>query len=138
DAATRARPNLTHFTGAAVQGLVFEGTRVTGVTARLGGTTKAFGAGTVIVSAGPLQSPVMLLRSGIGPADHLRACGIPVVADRPGVGANLHNHQVLMLTAHLKPAALPPAGQRAHTTAIWRYSSGIDHCPPSDMSIPYV
>ena len=66
------------------------------------------------------------------------ACGIPVVADRPGVGANLHNHQVLMLTAHLKRTSLPPAGQRAHTTAIWRYSSGIAHCPPSDMSIPYV
>jgi len=138
DAATRARPNLTIATGAEVQGLVFEGARVTGVTARLGGTTQTFGAGTVIVSAGALQSPVMLLRSGIGPADHLTACGIPVVADRPGVGANLHNHQVLMLTAHLTRAALPPAGQRAHTTATWRYSSGIANCPPSDMCIPYV
>ena len=138
DAATRARPNLTIATGTDVQNLVFEGKRVTGVTARLGGTTKSFGAGTVIVSAGALQSPVMLLRAGIGPADHLTACGIPVVADRPGVGANLHNHQVLLLTAHLTRAALPPAGQRAHTTATWRYSSGIADCPPSDMCIPFV
>jgi 5-(hydroxymethyl)furfural/furfural oxidase len=138
DATTRVRRNLTIATGADVQGLVFEGTRVTGVTVRLGGTTRTFGAGTVIVSAGALQSPVMLLRAGIGPADHLTACGIPVVADRPGVGANLHNHQVLYLTAHLTRAALPPAGQRAHTTATWRYSSGIAHCPPSDMYISYV
>src|SRR5262245_11238636 len=49
DATTRARPNLTIATGAQVQGLVFEGTRVTGVTARVDGTTKTFGAGTVIV-----------------------------------------------------------------------------------------
>ena len=111
DAATRARPNLTIATGAEVQGLVFEGTRVTGVTARLGGTTKTFGAGTVIVSAGALQSPVMLLRAGIGPADHLTACGIPVVADRPGVGANLHNHQVLY--ADGAPDARGAAARRA-------------------------
>src|SRR5262249_23052869 len=125
-------------TGADVQSLIFEGTRVTGVTARLGGATKTFGAGTVIVSAGALQSPVMLLRAGIGPADHLKGCGLRGLADRPGLAANLHNHQLLMLTAHLTRRALPPATQRAHTTATWRYSSGIAHCPPSDMCIPYV
>jgi 5-(hydroxymethyl)furfural/furfural oxidase len=43
-----------------------------------------------------------------------------------------------MLTAHLTRAALPPAGQRAHTTATWRYSSGIVDCPPLDVCIPYV
>jgi 5-(hydroxymethyl)furfural/furfural oxidase len=138
DSGTRARPNLTVATGAEVERIVFEGTRATGVTARIGGETKTFGAGTVIVSAGALQSPVMLLRAGIGPAEHMRECGLSLVANRPGVGANLHNHQILYLTAHLRPEALPPAGQRAHTTATWRFSSEVADCPPSDMYISYV
>jgi 5-(hydroxymethyl)furfural/furfural oxidase len=92
----------------------------------------------VIVSCGALQSPAMLLRAGIGPAEHLRQCGIPVVADRQGVGANLHNHQILYLVAHLKREVLPPKGQRAHTTATWRFSSGVADCPPSDMYISFV
>jgi 5-(hydroxymethyl)furfural/furfural oxidase len=134
----RARPNLTIVTGAEVQGLAADGTRITGVTARVGGTTRTFTAGETIVSCGALQSPAMLLRAGIGPADHLKQCGVAVLADRPGVGANLHNHQILYLTAHLKREALPPAGQRAHTTATWRFSSEVADCPPSDMYISYV
>ena len=142
DAETRARPNLTVATGAEVRRFVFDGKRVMGVFADFGpagdGETRRLTANEVIVSAGALQSPAMLLRAGIGPAAHLRDCGIPVVADRPGVGANLHNHQILYLVAHLKRAALPPAGQRAHTTATWRFSSGVADCPPSDMYISYV
>ena len=46
----------------------------------------------MIVCAGAYDSPALLLRSGIGPAGELRALGIPVVADLPGVGANLHDH----------------------------------------------
>ncbi|MBN8921089.1 MAG: GMC family oxidoreductase N-terminal domain-containing protein, partial [Rhizobiales bacterium] len=88
--------------------------------------------------AGELPVAFVQLRAGIGPAGHLADCGIPVVADRPGVGANLHNHQILYLVAHLKRHALPPAGQRAHTTATWRFSSGVADCPPSDMYISFV
>jgi 5-(hydroxymethyl)furfural/furfural oxidase len=138
DATTRARPNLTLITDAEVTRLTFDGTRATGVEARIGSESRAFTAREVIVSCGALQSPVMLLRNGIGAAGHLNECGIAVVADRPGVGTNLHNHQILYLTAHLAPAALPPAGQRAHTTATWRFSSQIADCPPSDMYISYV
>jgi 5-(hydroxymethyl)furfural/furfural oxidase len=138
DAATRARENLTIATGADVKGLMFEGTRVTGVIAEMQGETRRISAGEVIVSAGALQSPAVLLRAGIGPAAHLRECGIATVADRPGVGANLHNHQILYLVAHLKRGVLPASGQRAHTTATWRYSSQLAKCPPSDMYISFV
>jgi 5-(hydroxymethyl)furfural/furfural oxidase len=138
DSATRARPNLTIATGVHVERLIFEGTRVTGVEASIDGQRRALGAGEVIVSAGALQSPVMLLRAGIGPAGELSEAGVEVVADRPGVGRNLHNHQILYLVAHLSGRALPPAGQRDHTIATWRFSSGIADCPPSDMYISYV
>ena len=49
-------------------------------------------AGTVILSAGTYGSPTILMRSGIGPADHLTEPGNPVIADLPGVGANLADH----------------------------------------------
>jgi len=138
DASTRARPNLTVVTDTEVQRLLLEGRRITGVAATIEGEQKHLKAGEVIVCAGALKSPVMLQRAGIGPAVDLAAAGIAVVADRDGVGRNLQNHQILYLVAHLKKDAAPPAGQRDHTTATWRFSSGIEDCPPSDMYISYV
>jgi len=138
DAATRARPNLTIATDTHVRKLTFAGNRATGVAIATAEGERRLTAGEVIVSTGALQSPVLLMRSGIGPGGQLKACGIDVVVDRAGVGENLHNHQVLYLVAHLKRSALPPASQRAHTTATWRYSSGVADCPPSDMFISFV
>ena len=138
DGPVRARPNLTLVTGVEVERLILDGTRVTGVVAQIDGKPQTLSAGEVIVSAGALQSPAMLQRAGIGPAAILQESGVAVVADRRGVGANLHNHQILFLVAHLKRDALPPVGQRDHTTATWRYSSSIADCPPSDMFISYV
>lgn len=144
----RARPNLEIITGAHVLSLdVGEGRRVTGVTARIGGDgggdgergeTRAFRGAEVIVSAGALQSPVMLLRAGIGPGAALNRAGVPVLADRPGVGANLQNHQLLQLVFHLTAAGRAPAGMRGHTTSMLRYSSGLAGCPVKDMYIPFV
>ena len=138
DAQVRARSNLTLATNAEVERLIFDGRRVTGVIATVDGSSREFRAKEVIVSSGALQSPVMLLRSGIGPADELTSNGIAVLADHQGVGRNLHNHQFLYLVAHLKKQAQPPAGQRDHTTATWRFSSGVENCPDSDMYISYV
>ncbi len=138
DAATRARPNLTVSAGVEMKRLLVEGTQITGVEIESGGGRQRLTAREVIVSAGALQSPAVLLRAGVGPAAHLRECGIDVVADRPGVGANLHNHQILYLIAHIKRSMLPPGGQRAHTTATWRYSSGVAQCPAADMYISFV
>ncbi len=138
DETVRARPNLTIRTGVRVERVVMEGARAVGVEVALDGRTHSLSAGEVIVSAGSLQSPVFLLRAGIGPAAALAEAGVSPVVDRAGVGRNLHNHQILYLVAHLNRRALPPAGQRDHTTATWRYSSGTADCPPSDMYISYV
>ncbi|NKB49602.1 MAG: choline dehydrogenase beta [Alphaproteobacteria bacterium] len=142
DAATRQRANLRIVTDAPVRRLELDtnagNSRVTGVSAEIDGQVQTFTAGEVIISAGALQSPTMLLRAGIGPADDLQRLGIPVVADLPGVGANLHNHHIVFLVAHMRRAASHRDRARLHTTATLRYSSGIDDCPPSDMYISLV
>lgn len=138
----RARSNLRIVTSAMVSSLTIEGTgdrrRVTGVAAVIDGKSHAFSAGQVIVSAGALQSPVMLLRAGVGPAEALKQVGVEVIADRPGVGGNLHNHHLLSLVFHLSRSARPAKGVRGHTTSMRRYSSNIEGCPAKDMYIPYV
>ena len=87
------RPNVTVLTGALVLRVLFQGTRAAGVAYATGRTThEARAAREVIVSGGAINSPHILLLSGVGPADHLRSHGIEVVADRPGVGENLQDH----------------------------------------------
>ncbi|MDH5264102.1 MAG: choline dehydrogenase [Betaproteobacteria bacterium] len=94
----RGRPNLRVETGAHATRVLFEGTRATGVEYVQHGRTKvARAAREVILAAGALQSPQLLQLSGVGPAPLLREHGIAVVADRPGVGANLQDHLQLRL-----------------------------------------
>lgn len=87
------RPNLRVVTGALVDRVEIENGRATGVRFRQGGEEKLVGArGEVIVSAGSVCSPAVLMRSGIGPVAHLKGLGIEVRADRPEVGRNLQEH----------------------------------------------
>jgi len=91
-----ARPNLTVLTDSLVTKIHIEGGRATGVTyLRQGETDTARASGEVILCGGAVNSPQLLMLSGIGPADHLIEMGIDVVADSPGVGANLSDHPVL-------------------------------------------
>ncbi len=86
------RENLTIWTGAHVQRLVLEGSRVVGVVvAHEGGEKTVRAESEVVLSAGAVNSPQLLMLSGIGPADHLGALNIRVRADLP-VGRNLHDH----------------------------------------------
>ena len=101
----RARNNLTIVNGATVTGLVFDGRRVTGVKARVGGEEKEFTAREMICSLGGVHSPAFLMRMGIGPAAHLRDLGIEVRADLPGVGQNLSNHAIVFVGLLQKPGA---------------------------------
>lgn len=87
------RGNLTVETGAQVRRIVFDGKRAVGVEVTRGGNVETVWAKKeVILSAGALQSPQLLMLSGVGPKDELERHGIQVVADLPGVGENLQDH----------------------------------------------
>ncbi len=92
------RKNLQLETECLVEGVVLEGGRAAGVRWRQGGETRtARCRGEVILAAGAIGSPQLLLLSGIGPGAHLRDLGLPVALERPGVGANLQDHLQLRL-----------------------------------------
>jgi 5-(hydroxymethyl)furfural/furfural oxidase len=133
DQSVRERPNLTIISHAMVTQVDFEGRRATGVTAQINGAEKQFRAPEVIVSTGSIHSPTLLMRSGLGPADHLREHGIAVKADLPGVGNNLSNHAILFVALHLPAHARQSHALRPHPTTAFRYSSGLPGAPPADM-----
>ena len=95
--------NLTLETGAEVARILIEGKRAVGVEYQKDGQRRQARAGReVILSAAPLQSPKLLLLSGVGPADELRKHNIPVVADLRGVGRNLQDHVQLPVVFRTK------------------------------------
>ena len=137
DAATRARPNLHIRAGVTVSELHFDGRRCTGISlARADGQTEFHAARTVILSAGALQSPAILMRAGIGPAAHLADRGVALRHDLPGVGQNLMEHPAIALAAFLRrPARLNKEVSRRHIYIGWRYYSGIGGAPAGDMFV---
>jgi len=89
------RPNLTVETGARVTRLAFDGDRASGVVYERDGERRTADVerdGEVVLSAGAIHSPQLLMLSGVGPADHLESHGIDVQVDLPGVGENLQDH----------------------------------------------
>jgi choline dehydrogenase len=101
------RPNLTVLTGALVTGLRLRHGRCVGIGYRHdGAAAQAETSGEVIVCAGAVGTPQLMLLSGLGPAGALRALGIEPVADLPGVGANLQDHPVAM-ACYAAPGSLP-------------------------------
>ena len=93
----RHRLNLTIRGNVLVRRILFEGKRAVGVEAESGGDTFEVEAKEVIVSGGAINSPQVLMLSGVGPAEHLEALGIEVVQDLPGVGENLRDHPSVFL-----------------------------------------
>jgi choline dehydrogenase len=108
------RPNLRLETGCLVEGLVFDGKRAAGVRWKQNGATRiAHCRGEVILAAGSIGSTQILLLSGIGPSAQLQEHGIPVVLDRPGVGANLQDH--LQLRSIYKVDGITTLNERYHS-----------------------
>lgn len=91
------RGNVQLMTSAQVERLTIEKGRATGVVVRRKGASAQISAGEVLLSGGAINSPHLLMLSGIGPADHLLAHGIEPVCDLPGVGQNLMDHPCLIL-----------------------------------------
>jgi choline dehydrogenase len=88
----RSRPNLEVETGVVVRHLIVEAGRVVGAAVGQDRDERELRARTVVLAAGAVGSPAILLRSGIGPAEELSRQGIATVVDRAGVGANLRDH----------------------------------------------
>jgi choline dehydrogenase len=105
------RPNLKVETQVLVSGILFDGPRAVGVSYQKGfGSAQARAAREVILSAGAIGSPHVLLLSGIGPADQLNKLGLPLVCDLPGVGENLQDHPVVPVAFHCtQPVSLAGA-----------------------------
>ncbi|MDF6879049.1 GMC family oxidoreductase N-terminal domain-containing protein, partial [Escherichia coli] len=90
---SRNRRQLTVLPDTQALRIVFDGKRAAGVVVERAGRTETLRARReVIVSSGAFGSPQLLMASGVGPAEHLRSLGIPVVHDLPGVGQNLQDH----------------------------------------------
>ena len=103
------RPNLTLLQQTEVRSLIITGSQCTGIEAKTKDGAVTLHAGHVVVAAGTIASPCLLLRSGIGPADALRSLGIPVIADLPGVGRNLHDHLLSGGNVYRAKRPVPPS-----------------------------
>jgi choline dehydrogenase len=110
------RKNLEVRTRALVSKIVFEGQRAVGVDVAKGRGTERILAGEVILAGGAINSPQLLLLSGVGPAADLAGHAIPVVADRPGVGEHLQDH----LEVYIQFKSLQPVSMQPTATQKWR------------------
>ena len=127
----RGRNSLSIMGDALVDRVLFEGTRAVGVRVRRGDVWQEVRGGLIILAAGAVHSPAILMRSGIGPAADLAALGIGLKQDLP-VGQRFQDHPMAFLAVALNEAHVPPPGFR-HTNCCVRYSSGLAGAGPGDM-----
>jgi len=100
--AVRHRLNLTIRPNVTVRRILFDGKKAEGVEVESGGEIYRLDADQIVLSSGAMASPQLLMLSGVGPADHLRDMGIPVVHDLPGVGQNLRDHPIVAVIGRVK------------------------------------
>lgn len=127
----RGRENLAFFCDAHVDKIIFEGDRAVGVRVQIDQSWREIRAEVVILSAGAVHSPAILLRSGVGPSAELRGLGIELRAELP-VGASLQDHPVMFMPIILNELSESPDGAR-HTNVCVRYSSELAGAGPNDM-----
>jgi choline dehydrogenase len=128
----RDRENLTIVGDAMVEKILFEGRVATGVRAVVANEMRDFKAPLVVISAGAVHSPVILQRSGLGPAALLQNHGIPVIADLP-VGEGFFDHPYCRIELHLKPEFKVTDLNGRHTNCCVKMSSGVPGGVPHDI-----
>jgi len=134
-AQARARANLHLRSATMIDRVLFEGHHAVGV--QLAGSLDVIGGEHIVLAAGAYGSPAILLRSGLGPADHLRTLGISILQDMPGVGQNLIDHPYLGLIFAVKQRSLVegvPYFQAILTARSATYGDGHDlHIVPTTV-----
>jgi choline dehydrogenase-like flavoprotein len=114
------RPNLTLLARAAVTGIRLEAARATGVEIMAADEPHSLQASReVLLCAGAIHSPQLLMLSGIGPAQHLESLGIRVNADLPGVGANYHDHPAVPVALEMRDTTSYGLSWRTLPRAAW-------------------
>ena len=131
----RERPNLAIAVNTTAERILFAGEQAVGLQATGPHGPIVYNAREVILCAGGLHSPTLLMRSGLGPADQLARHNVALLADRPGVGQNLFNHAAAQIAVHL-----PKESKQDRTLTCWafaalRYSSGVSGGSAGDMHI---
>ena len=116
------RPNLTVKTRALVHELIVAKMRVTGVRMEVDGEPSTLSAGMIVLCLGAIGTPLLLMRSGIGPGRDLARAGVSCLADRPGVGDNLHDH--LLTAGNVYRARQPvPLSRLQHSESLMYLNS---------------
>ncbi|AMV48281.1 GMC family oxidoreductase [Paraburkholderia caribensis] len=137
----RNRTNLTIVTEHIAERILLDNNRraIGAVVAPIeSGESRTLRADRIIVSAGAIHSPALLMRSGIGQGRALQQLGIPVAIDLPGVGANLMEHPVVGVSTYL-PAASRLRDLEEHSDhGTLRYSSGLADTPDGDMHLAII
>jgi choline dehydrogenase len=131
----RERTNLTILGDSLVDRVDFVGSRVTGVRVRTRTGWTSVRGRVVVLCAGAIHSPAILMRSGIGQADALRAIGITPLYDAPGVGQNLAEHASTTVEVHLRPEAWASSVNVRPIMCLVRYSSRLAGAGRNDMQI---
>jgi choline dehydrogenase len=137
----RGNPRLALTLRARARRLLFEHDRCVGVEFEQDGVLRqARAEAEVILAAGTIESPRLLMLSGIGPAEHLRALGIDIVADLPGVGENLHDHLLAPVICSVERPIDDPADGLwwAESHMFWRSKPGlaVPDLQPIFFSVP--
>ena len=118
------RPNLDLKTGARVERIVLEGSRAVGVDYVQGGSRhRLMARREVVLSAGAIATPKLMMLSGLGPARHLSGLGIPVMCDLPGVGQNLQDHIEISFVYQLNG----PHSYDRYKKLRWRMLAGLEY-----------
>ncbi|MBI2961968.1 MAG: GMC family oxidoreductase N-terminal domain-containing protein [Betaproteobacteria bacterium] len=135
NAEVRARPNLRIIGRRTASRILIDAGRAVGVRTQVDGSTQDFFTGEVVLSCGALQTPVLLMRSGVGNARELRPLGVQVAADVAGVGENLHDHPFVAIAGYLKRHARQSGALRSANCVVGRHSSRTEDRFPSDLNL---